>query len=241
MSWLISVAVALLTGLVCGAGSFWLSYHAVVWYRVSSFEGKSGFAIVGLTMVGAIVGCVLAFVAARVGVAWGWAGFGGQLLWAMGICMATLAIVAIITRCLADVPPTVDGRELDMHVEVRLPADQIEKPQYAKVDATIELGAMASFKRVVRARRTGMLHIDQVRHEDGRWIVPGEVDIFTTRGKRILLITLGPKSEGFLVPLPARPAAGDMAWSDWLPRDLSKSKPGQITLSYRYRVQQARE
>lgn len=241
MSWLISVAVALLTGLVCGAGSFWLSYHAVVWYRVSSFEGKSGFAVVGLTLVGTIVGCVLAFVAARVVVAWGWAGFGGQLLWAMGMCMAALAIVAIITRCLADVPPTVDGRELDMLVEMRLPADQIEKPQYGKGEATIELGAMATFKRVVRARRTGVLHVDQARQEDGRWIVPGEVGVFTTRGKRILLITLGPKSEGFLVPLPAHPTGGDMAWSDWLPRDVSMVKPGQITLSYRYRVQQVRE
>ena len=37
----------------------------------------------------------------------------------------------------------------------------------------------------------GPLWIDDLRREDGRWIVPGVVEIFTSRGKKIVDVGVG--------------------------------------------------
>lgn len=225
MSWFISIGVAFITAILCGAGALWLSVHAVAWYQVSSFEGASGYAAVGLAILGTVAAAIIGFIAARIGVAFGWGSFGGQLLWALGSGLIALGLVAVISRALADVPPKLSGKELDLMIEIRFPPETVEQPKNVDGTAGLELGAMHPFKSVVRNRVTGSLAFDQARMEDGCWVLPGQVPVFTSRGKRLLMITLDGKNQGFFVPLPAYPGASDMSWSEWLPRKQSKPSP----------------
>ena len=53
---------------------------------------------------------------------------------------------------------------------------------------------------------------------DGRFVVPGAVEIFTNRGSRTLEIRAGDTPlAGFLVPLDGAPQPGHLTWSEWLP------------------------
>lgn len=241
MSWLSSFFSALIVALVCGAGSVWLSLHAVRWHQVSNFEGAAGFAVMGLSLLGAMAGFLIGLIMARVAVAFGWAGFGGQLLWSLGTGLGVLALVAVVARVTADVPPTIRNRPLDLAIEARFPPEQIEQPVFAEDEASLELGVLHAGKPVMRKRVGGSLEFDQARQEEGRWIVPGRVELFTSTGRRILLIALRDKSEGFLVPLSGRSLSTDGDWSGWLPEVPAPENDQSLRLSYRFRVEESED
>lgn len=81
------------------------------------------------------------------------------------------------------------------------------------------------------------------RFDEGRWIVPGEVPLFTMRGKRALDFKVnGEEVTGFLVPLPARPGRQFLEWSDWGPRPPAPNPPWPDTKpSYRFRLKKIPE
>ncbi len=59
---------------------------------------------------------------------------------------------------------------------------------------------------IVRKQEDGPLFLDSARQVDGRWVVPGVVGIFTSRGQRVLDVGAGATSlGGFIVPLPGHP------------------------------------
>jgi hypothetical protein len=90
---------------------------------------------------------------------------------------------------------------------------------------------------VQRKSETGELKLKEARQENGRWIIPGSVEVFTMRGKRSISAQLGGKYvAGFLVPLPARPGKKFEEWSDWQPRPRQGTWP-DTNPSYRFRVQ----
>jgi hypothetical protein len=65
MSWLNSIFISLLSGalgLICGG---LVMAACVSWHNVSSFEGKSGFAIIGIALLGGIAGLIIGLVVAR--------------------------------------------------------------------------------------------------------------------------------------------------------------------------------
>jgi len=65
MSWLSSIGIAMvcgILGLLCGG---FIMNACVDWYRVSSFEGKSGYAIIFVALLGGFVGLLVGLVAAR--------------------------------------------------------------------------------------------------------------------------------------------------------------------------------
>ena len=64
------------------------------------------------------------------------------------------------------------------------------------------------------------------------------VEIFTSRGKRLLEVNLGTSpSVGFLVPLPAYPRKTQESWSEWMPRQFPPTTPIADLVTYRFRVQ----
>ena len=65
MSWLASFGVAIATGLLGMVVSGVVANLAVEWYRVSSFEGGSGYFVVGLALVWLIAGAVIGLGVAR--------------------------------------------------------------------------------------------------------------------------------------------------------------------------------
>ena len=66
MGWLLSLVVACLSGALGMVAAGLLADRAVSWYRISSFEGGSGFFVVGMALLGLAGGFVVGLVVARV-------------------------------------------------------------------------------------------------------------------------------------------------------------------------------
>ena len=237
MSWLVSIVVALLTGVVgLLAGGFVMNL-CVRWYRVSSFEGKSGYAVIGMALVGGVAGTILGLVTSRMMNGEGLPGFLKALGCAWGLALAIAAVAAAIAWALADIPPTIDDQELMLEVEIKLPVDVKASPATGVGESYLALASVVN--HVQRASVRGELRPADARLEDGRWIVPGAVHVFTMRGLRSLDIQLhGETLVGYLVPLPARPGREFEQWSEWGPRPPAPNPPWPDTkASYRFRVQ----
>ena len=83
----------------------------------------------------------------------------------------------------------------------------------------------------------GALWIDDLRREDGRWIVPGAVAIFTSRGQKVVDVGIGDKLlGGFLIPLAGLPSRDDLEWTTWYPQAREGDAPLPDQFTYRYRV-----
>ena len=65
MSWIRSIAVAILTSLASLALSGVVASYVVDWYHVSSFEGGSGYFVIGMALVGLVAGFPIGLITAR--------------------------------------------------------------------------------------------------------------------------------------------------------------------------------
>jgi len=218
--------------------SGYIAAMAVDWYHISSREGASGYFVLALGILGFGAGLVIGLVVARLVAAGAHPGF----LRALGISLALVAGLGVLsgglTRLLADVPPTLDGETLMLAVEVRWPADRKEAPSAVGPDEpSLSLHSIPRFSRTVRATQSGPLWMEDAHLVDGRWVVPGAVEVFTSRGTRMLSVNTGEKdTQGFQVPLRAFPGKKDLEWSDWLPKFRSGVSVPANLLSYRYQV-----
>ena len=213
---------------------------AVDWYRVSSFEGGSGYFVVLMALAGGFGGFLIGLIGSRVVAARSTPGFLKALAVSTGVLAAILVVIGGTARLLADIPPEIDGETLTLVVEVRWPGAANRAPAKRKGVGWVRLGrAMGS---VVQREVDGPLFVDQARQEDGRWIVPGAVPIFTSRGQRLLRVGFDDDSEGgFIVPLPAHPASANRQWSAWLPHAAPGKPALPDSLSYRFKVVKASE
>lgn len=235
MSWIASFGIALLTAVFALFCAGTVSALAVDWYQISSFEGGSGFFVIGNALLGGIGGFIVGLVGSRV-VAGRAGGFMKGLGVACGLVLGLCLAVAGIAYFLADIPPTIDGEELFMAVEIRWPADpKVAGPRDLGGLPSLQIGALSA--GVARRMESGPAFVEDARQEGGRWILPGVVPIFTRRGGRLLDLSAKDKSiAGFLVPLPRNPGATEREWSDWLPhaRPGAPALPDQFT--YRFKV-----
>ncbi len=173
-----------------------------------------------------LAGLVLGLSAARL-VAWVYGpGFGRELLGALAALLLVSGVSALICRVLADIPPTIDGHGLTLEVEFRFPNTFGTDTVPTSVgDWQFTLASVVG--RTRRAYLDGTIQTDAARHENGQWIVPASVELFTERGSRS--VTLAPRDASevmsFLLPLPARPDASFEQWSVWLPRQQANGEP----------------
>lgn len=235
MGWMRSIGVALLTSLAGLAVSGVVASRAVDWYRISSFEGGAGYFVVMMALLGLPAGFVVGLVVARIVAARARPGFLEALGAAVGAVVLMASLVGGVARLLADIPPEIDGEELFLLVEVRWPAGPGEPPAAAPGAGVVTLGAASG--RTVRRQERGPLFVDDTRQEDGRWIVPGAVEIFTSRGQRVLDVAIGERRfGGFIVPLPGHPGGESRVWSPWYPTAAPGTPPLPDQFAYRYRV-----
>jgi len=239
LSWPLSIVSAFLTGIVGLLAAGFVAAACVDWYGVSSREGESGYFVIGMAFLGLIAGFVVGLIAARVVAGGADPGF----LKALGRSVAVVAVCTVVggaaARLLADIPPEIDGEALMLEVEVRWPEDQVERPVAGAREGSLELHSVPFYSNTVRASDYGPLWMEDAHRVDGRWVVPGAVSVFTSRGKRVLVVSTGDDdeaNEGFQVPLPARPGQRYLEWSDWLPRTRPGTAPHN-RLTYRFRVQ----
>jgi hypothetical protein len=196
---LVAVVTALVSGFLAGC----VASLCVEWYRISSFEGGSGYFVVFTAIAGFVAGLIIGVIAAQAAGPGLGRGLGASLLTVLVLSGAA----AGISRALADVPPTLNGESLILLVELRWPVSAAPP-----AETKLQLGALSG--RTVRARREGSLWLTDARQEGGYFIAPGAVFLFSNRGSR--LIWTEPKvAEGLLLPL-RTPSARDLQWSSWL-------------------------
>jgi hypothetical protein len=237
MNWTTSLLVALLAGLAGMFASGFLAAMAVDWYHIPGREGESGYFVVLLALLGLIAGAAIGIAGSRIMAARAHPAF----LRALGISLvATLLPIGGIggmARLLADVPPEIDGEALLLVVQIRMPERDTTPPALIPGNGFVRLASIPAFSHAVRASDQGPLWKEDAWQQDGRWVVPGAVSIFTSRGKRMLEVSLdGEHTAGFLVPLPGHPGRKDLEWSEWLPRIPPGSPPLPIRYSYRFKA-----
>lgn len=237
MSRAAAVMTALGSGAVGMVAAGAVANACVVWFRISSFEGKSGYFVVGLALLGLVLGVVIGIVVPLVlGVLRPPAGAGTAFAGACGVVVGLAGVAAVVCRAVADVPPTLDGRELMLEVEIRLPADEQLPDAATAEDSFVSLGSVV--RGQLRNTERGLLGLDAARAEGGRVVVPGEVFVYTSRGARALQVHLAGRFRGaFFLPLPAYPRREFEDWSDWLPYTQADGAPWpESEVSYRFRV-----
>jgi hypothetical protein len=238
MNWLISLVVALISGVTGLFLAGFIANACTSWYHVSSREGASGYFVLFLAIGGGIAGVIVGFIVARVVAAHFGQGFGKELAGALGAVLLIAGVSALLARVFADVPPEIDGRDLILEVEFRFPDTlSSQAPPTAKGEWLFQLASLSGHTQ--RTYRGGELHTEKARFVDKRWIVPAEVYLFTGRGKRVIdLHRDGQDAGGFLLNLPGRPGREFLEWSEWLPRQQADGQPWPAEkLSYRFRVQ----
>jgi hypothetical protein len=121
MSWLSSFFVGVLTAITTAVGGGFVAAGCVSWYRVSPREGKSGYFVVMLVLLSAVVGFFGGLILSRFFGGAGASGFFTGLGVSAGAMLGLTGALALVAWDLADIPPTINGHELDFVIEARLP------------------------------------------------------------------------------------------------------------------------
>jgi hypothetical protein len=210
MGWPLSILVGVLGAAVAGAGSLGLGLLCARWYRVSSFEGKSGYFVVAFGLLGLLLGFVIGLGSARHLAAGPDPGFAHALGLAVAITAALLALAAGGAWLAADFPPTIDGRELALEVEVRLPAGAA-LPPYEEYGWHVTItGDHGDRRQSTEALRRGEAVL-----AEGRWTIPARVWLPTAGRHSIGVKLAGAETQYFRPDWPGPPARRDMEWGPW--------------------------
>ncbi|MBL7946781.1 MAG: hypothetical protein JNN32_12020 [Flavobacteriales bacterium] len=240
MTRLISFSVVLLAGVLGFFLARLIANACVSWFRLGYSDGASGLLQGYAGVVGALVGLVIGFITARMVAAFCGPGFLNEAAGALGMVLLIAGLVALRLRLHADIAPTIGGQELNLEVEFRFPNTRSAKqPPTAHGDAwEMVLGSYSGELR--RKAKQGSILTEHARQENGQWIVPAEVHLFTERGRREVMIgqASDPNAARFVLPVPRRPGRKFERWSDWLPERQANGRSSlPAGMSCRFRVQ----
>jgi hypothetical protein len=259
MNWGATIGTGVLGAIVGAAGMFSLALLWVRWFRVSSFEGKSGFFVVGLALVGGIAGLVIAMVAARIGRASlgpGASAWASQLGVGVGAVVGGLLLVLGVSYLQADLEPDLGGQGVALAWEVRLakvgsasagapPEGHTDPREWRDDELSLELVSVRG--RAPTGSEKAVFDRAAFRQEGGQWVLPARVNLFTSKGSLCVNLSLGGRREGFWPPIVASGASVQAAakgaeppWSAWYRTNESREKAtdSEATM-YRFRFVQA--
>lgn len=232
MGWLLSLSAAVVAAIAGCLLAFYIGEKCVTWYRISSFEGGSGYAVIFMSLGGLIAGFLLGFTVAK--------SFGTGFLHGTGLALAAVAavsgVVYVLARLGGDVPPEIRGDSLHLQVEMRM-APGWQPSNLARAGRNYcQLAALDGNQR--RRPRHGTLDFEKATQQDGRWIVPCQVPIHSTRAPLLVSLHLGNKSNlEFVSPLPSQPTAANEQWAPWSSTGFAQPQ----TTGYEYRVRVQRD
>jgi hypothetical protein len=231
VSWLNSFFIGVLTALLAGTAGGLVAVKCVGWYNISSREGASGYFVISIVLLSAFISFIAGVVISRY-VTGFLPGFGI----ASGSILGLAGVIAGFAWGLADLPPTINGHDLNLVIEARLPKGA-QKPPVLEGKQFVWFESVPRFGPS-RASRSGALETANARFEDGRWVVPGSVHIFTTRNSRRVAIALDDKTAtGFELNFPGHPGPKYKQWSQWLPGTEVPNWPDS-NMSYRFRIEE---
>lgn len=236
MNWFLSILIGLLTAVVGLFSTGYLASLNVRWYRISSFEGGSGYYVVFLALLGGIAGLVVGVVCSRVIAVWTEPTFPKGLGFAVGSMLALVFAIGVVCWLAADFPPEMDGKSVELAIEVKAPR-RLQFPITVE-----EYGAHAYIDLNSRKRTTQAdLRLDEAREVDGQWIVTATVPLRTSARDKRLRAYFNKDNDAFF-PLPrlAHPTAKDLEWSGWIEAmwNFGNGRPdAENAFHMRYKVQ----
>lgn len=239
MSWPASLLVGLITALVAAVAGGFAATAGMEWHQVSSREGQQGFALAFIFIpLALLVGLGIGIMVARADPPVTFAAGLGRLARAVGVALVLVVAALGAAWVTADHAPTIDGRTLELHYEVRLP------PGFPLPDSLdddhFRVGLVVS--SLDRAFTT--VDFERVTRADSFVIVPGHGSLNST-GTRSITVSTGTFGETLPsqfapIPLAPRPGKSDFEWSEWVVltrrMDLSDVPPGERA-QVRYRIQ----
>lgn len=181
LGFLIVATATLTTGALGLVGAGLLASACVRWYSISSVEGGSGYFVVGIALVGAVVGGLVGLVAAMTGL-FGTERFAGWSAIALGWASAgsILALATPLAYLLAPVHRAEGGRHASLEIEFRVPSSLCgdpESPPASIRGASLVLCAIPLLGDGVQTRG-GSVDPARARREADCWIVPATMSVW---------------------------------------------------------------
>jgi hypothetical protein len=230
--------IAVLTGAAGCVLGFLAGDYISRLYHVSDMEGERAYVVVFLCApLGLVIGFFCGLIVAFRTTTRGAAGF----LKAQIVGVLVTVIIAAITTGLfwlgADKPPKLDGKNLALDFELRIPPTVTFPAEPSSSNVHASLYANDRDNRFAEINFTGI-------HRDGdAVIVPGTAALMSRSSNRSLLAHIeGESGSSQFLPLrlPASPRTENEAWSDWMRAtqraDLTPvPEPQRIAVRYRVR------
>ncbi len=221
MGWLLSIVIGVLTSVIGCLCAGAVASLCVRWYRISSFEGGSGYFVVFTALFGLMAGFVLGVVISRVLVSTAGPWFGKAAI----VSMATAAGIALLAGFLAwlsaDIPPVIDGREVELEVEVRFPAGfkALSEDNLGNSSASI-------YAPGGRSQPSRQPAFPGAKLTPGPQTLTMTVPLQTSASTKFLRVTLGKDADLlFRLPLRSRPGEKDREWSGWIEAAWNAEEP----------------
>ena len=180
MKWSHSLAVAAFTGLIGLFAAGFATSLGVKWYDVHAFEGAEGFVVAACAILGLIAGFVVGLGLSRLVARSERPSAPKAAAVSAAALVVTIVAITTMARILADIPPLSEGEQLFLMVEVQTPVG------YPSPDTLSGIGYLK-----LRHKERGPLFKEDVRFVDDRWVIPGVVRVFTSRGRRSLDVVIG--------------------------------------------------
>jgi hypothetical protein len=237
MGWISSIVIGVLSAVLGCVGAGFVATKCVRWYRISSFEGGSGYYVVGIALLGIVVGLVLGIVCARVVAGMPGPSFFKGIGVAFGSMTGLVVLAGVLARLAADVPPERAGKSLELAVEVRCP------PGFTVPAVDEKYGAFASV-HLPRggSQPQGELRLKEMIQVDGRWIVPATVPLETSASRKYLRAYFNQQNDlMFDLRLAGQPKEKDCRWSQWVESGWNVGQPEpapEQKFQMRFRVQE---
>ena len=212
MNWLASLGVGLcaapLTGIICGTAAL----ACAEWLRIPQREGAAGYFALGMTLLGTLAGLI-----AGIGVARGWFGTQPGFGRSFGFTIASFTVIASVISAIvwitSDRPPKLQGRPLDLAVELRCPRGTALPDTATGHTPYVTLVRLSSGKSIGYAS----LDLDSAREIEGRLIVPALLRIESSAPRKLLNIRFSEQHDLlFDLEFGSKPSERNFEWSRWI-------------------------
>ncbi len=238
LSWASTIGIAFLTGIAGAASAGYVTYLWTIWYRLRGHDGGDlGYYILFIP-AGLLAGLLLGALISR-NVSGFWAALGVSIAVMVGLCV----VVGAVGRMYGEIAPELDGDELVLQVEVKLPKGwQPDNDVVRPEGRGCTLQPLGPGRRV-GSRYSGTVDWKKASQVDGQWVAPCEVLLFSSRETRFVDLNLGKTWVGFSLRLPAHPTRENEQWSQWFTDGFSQEvgKPPMTGYAYRCRVKREGE
>jgi hypothetical protein len=238
MRFLRAFGIALITAVVACLLAIFVGDYLTKLGHMSNMEGGRGmFVLFVCAPLGILSGLIVGIVGAVLVRREGAAGFFIAQGWSLLIVCAIAGLLGGIPYLLSDKPPRINGKELALEFELRVPS-QFKIPDNPSGDAIRAILYSGN-------RETTYAFIDWAgikRLPEGA-IIPGQVALLTHNPARSLLVTVGTHwmaAQFIDLKLPPSPDPADEQWSDWIlatKRANLDSIPDVERFRARYRIQ----